>query len=202
MKKEAAKLLSNWWTSPDQMFIEHWLTPGRWGSVIELWHELDLPKIHLVMNLYVALTEESDQIRQEYERLFVGPGRVPCPPYEAVWQLERPRHEEGMVTGEATDAVSRLYASMGLHAQPGCPEFLDHVAIELEALAHAWSGRAGFMDAHHLLENHLAKWIPLFCESVVEDTKLDFYRILAVLTMESVQSWAEQSRLEVEGLFT
>lgn len=191
MREQAARLLSAWWTLPDSLSVTHWLQPGCQEATLKLWRELVLPGAEAVADLYAALVRERESLRQEYESLFVGPGPVPCPPYEAVWRTDRPRHEEGTVTGEATEEVLQLYASFGLKARSGSPELPDHVAVELEALAYAWETGASPTEVNTLAEFHLAGWIPSFCASVIEHTESDFYKVLATLTRQCVQTWAQ-----------
>ncbi|CAA7602589.1 Nitrate reductase delta subunit [Acididesulfobacillus acetoxydans] len=184
--------MSSWWTPPEVLAVADRLEPGREESARELWHELALPGEDILADLFAALTRERASLRQEYERLFVGPGPVPCPPYEAVWHTDRPRHEEGMVTGEATEEVLRLYASLGLRVRSGASELPDHLAIELEALAYAWKTGASTAEADLLLGAHLACWLPPFCASVIGRTELTFYKSLATLTLMCVQAWAAE----------
>jgi TorA maturation chaperone TorD len=178
----AAKLLSIWWSSPEVSLVD-FFSNEWWESVLEMWRELSLPEIEIIESLWrSAVSEGKDEIGQEYERLFVGPALVPCPPYEAMWQSDRPRHEQGMTTGEVTLSVGRLYADFGFCVKGDCNEFPDHVAIELEALAHVWQTDGGLSAAEVLSRDHLAKWLPQFCKTVADESRVNFYRILATLT--------------------
>ncbi len=79
----------------------------------------------------------TEELLDEYERLFVGPGRTPCPPYESLWLDGQPRLEQGRLMGAASVAVADLYRGLGLDVAAAAHELPDHVAIELEALAFA-----------------------------------------------------------------
>ena len=79
----------------------------------------------------------TEELLDEYERLFVGPGRTPCPPYESLWLGGQPRLEQGRLMGAASVAVADLYRGLGLDVAAAAHELPDHVAIELEALAFA-----------------------------------------------------------------
>ena len=47
----------------------------------------------------------STYLGKEHLRLFVGPGHVQCPPYEAVYRKDRPVMEKGLVMGPSTTDV-------------------------------------------------------------------------------------------------
>ncbi len=200
MNEVLAKLLSTWWCPPEPEFITAWLNPDLCNTVLELWQHNHLPEENKLQALFSDLNKEKDQIRFEYERLFVGPGHVPCPPYEALWQANRPKHEGGMVTGQATDMVRGLYADLGLRVQPHIRELPDHVAIEFEALALALETEQAPSKIYQFLVEHLEKWIPLLCASVMEHTELNYYRTLASLTLICVNTWSEQSKREFQTL--
>ena len=98
---------------------------------------------------------EPDALREEYERLLVGPGRVPCAPYESLWRGDQPRREQGRLMAACAAEVARLYADIGLRVRPDAHELPDHLVVEWEALAYAFEHEAA--DAAALLvRDHLA----------------------------------------------
>jgi TorA maturation chaperone TorD len=126
----------------------------------------------------------------EFERLFVGPGPVPCPPYESYWREDVPFLLRGTLMGPCTAGLVDLYAQLGLQLAPDAHELPDHVAVELEAMAVAESDPAGRDVAHALLEGHLAVWLPRFCGAVQAETVDEFYRCLAATT----RRWLDVAR--------
>ena len=118
----------------------------------------------------------------EFERLFVGPGPVPCPPYESYWRDDAPFLLRGSLMGPCTAALVDLYARVGMQLAPACAELPDHVAVELEALAVALADPSGRDVAAALLGEHLASWLPAFCSAVERETVEEHYRSLAVTT--------------------
>lgn len=121
----------------------------------------------------------------EYERLFVGPGHLPCPPYESVWRTDVAAYQRQSLMGPCVTDLYRLYAQLGI--DPSDAELPDHVAVELEALSYALSlpDGGGEPVAASLLTDHLGVWLPRWCQSVVEQSRLPFYAQLAQLT----QNW-------------
>lgn len=125
----------------------------------------------------------------EYTRLFVGPGRVPAPPYESVYT-----DPDGRVMGEAAVDALRRYRDAGLSLAPGVHELPDHVALLTEFMAHlceeeaaAWD-RGDAAEAERLLSlqasfltDHLVSWTPRFSARLASATDCELYLALARL---------------------
>lgn len=137
-------------------------------------------QVQPIRNLFSAAMSDGRELPMEYERLFVGPAAIPCPPYEAVWRKDRPKHEQGTVMGPSTSDVVGIYRELGLQFRREQMELADHLAIELEALAFAWT--SGEDAIAHRLSQRINFWIPDFCASVVENSRIEFYRGLAMIT--------------------
>jgi TorA maturation chaperone TorD len=134
----------------------------------------------------------------EYHRLFVGPARLPVPPYESVYR------EGWQVFGETTLDVKRRYAEAGYTLDPSFIELPDHVAVELafmallaEEEAKAWEAQdtaaasAWLARERTFLDDHLSRWLPAFCDRLLASTETSFYRRLAVELREFVTLDAE-----------
>lgn len=124
----------------------------------------------------------------EYNRLFVGPSRLPAPPWESVYLST-----EHVVFGEQTRAVRDFYSAFGLASRTQGSEPEDHVGLELEFAARLCQMaetrlRNGEDPETHLsalerfFREHLAAWVPRFCAAVENSTVLPFYRGLAQFT--------------------
>lgn len=149
-----ARSLASWWSRPNGDEVAGWDDPP--GPVDE-------------------------ELLDEYERLFVGPGRVPCPPYESLWRTDAPRREQGRLMAACAVEVARIYAQLGLRVRADAHELPDHLVVELEALAFALE--QGADDAAAALQReHLASWLPPFCARVEAETTHPFYRALAQRT--------------------
>ncbi len=124
----------------------------------------------------------SPALAEEYERLFVGPGPVPCPPYESYWREDVPSLLRGALMGPCTAELVVLYATLGLQVRRSAAELPDHVAVELEALSVAESRPDGAEVAAELVAGHLGVWLPVFCQAVLDAATHPHYRSLARTT--------------------
>ncbi len=175
----AALLLARWWSRPTLEELDTWtrLWPDAHAAALSL--ELD-PAV--VAQLQTAAEgANTERLADEYERLLVGPGRAPCPPYESLWRADVPDHERETLMGAAADAVQGVYRELGAVVRSDGHELPDHLLIELEALAYALDRGAG-ESAAALVRDHLAQWTPAFCAAVAGETDQPFYRALAALT--------------------
>jgi TorA maturation chaperone TorD len=176
----AAQLLACWWSRPVEEETAVWA--GAWSDAHLAGASLGRDRAE-VESLERAAACDMSQLVEEYERLFVGPGRVPCPPYEALWRDEGQRREQGRLMSTATAAVARLYRSLDLAVRHDAHELPDHVAVELEALAYALDTEGPDEQiAQELLTQHLLIWMLKLCAAVEEEAQLGFYRSLARLT--------------------
>jgi len=123
---------------------------------------------------------EGDADEAEFNRLFVGPGRLPAPPYESVW-----RSEDRLLMQAAAEGVRSVYLEYGV--QNTYPEPEDHLALELEFYAllqyRVLNGEAPHRHLaaqQRFWTEHLSTWVPAFCQAVEESTSSPFYRNLAV----------------------
>ena len=66
--------------------------------------------------------------------------------------------------------------------------------------AQAWEEKAGDGARHCLktqkrfLEEHLVKWVPHFCDEVIKNAEVSFYRELAKLTRSFIEFEGEEDR--------
>ena len=141
-----------------------------------------------VAGLLTALDEEDQEtLLSEYTRIFIGPNRLPAPPYASVY-LEPGRQ----VFGEVTEEVRRLYAEEGLDVSEGVHEPADHVALEfefaaflLEKAAQAWGdGSLGETErlvakARDFEVKYLRSWLPDLAASIDAAARTAFYRGVA-----------------------
>ena len=185
----AARLPALWWSRPVTDVTDEWE---------QTWSDGRAAAAALALGPHVAELEEAfraagrDALLDEYERLFVGPGRVPCQPYEALWRHDQPRREQGMLMGKASEEVLAVYRQLDLGVSADAHELPDHIAIEWEALSYAFEVGSAEAAAR-LLEDHLAVWTPSFCAAVARETEQPFYRSLAALTPPWVSGLIEAS---------
>ena len=185
----AAELLAHWWSRPTPGELFTWLSAGGLEAQVSA---------SLAADDGVPLAEAAANetgLLDEYERLFIGPGPVPCPPYESYWREDVPIDIRRSLMGPCTAELDLLYHELGLELEPTSGELPDHVAVELEALAYALR-RGEYGVAETLLSSHLRHFLPRLCRAVGRDAGNEFYRGLAVRTL----SWLGALGREVNAL--
>ena len=129
-----------------------------------------------------------EDLRWDYTRLFIGPFKLPCPPWESVY-----RSQARLLMQDAADDVRRVYAAVGLSVE-ATGMMPDHVGVELHFLA-LLSETADSNDDPHseiarlkqaFLNDHLLQWIPQFAADMEAAAETDFYRALARVTVEAL----------------
>ncbi|MBI4785625.1 MAG: molecular chaperone TorD family protein [Chloroflexi bacterium] len=144
--------------------------------------------------------EAFDNLRADYTRLFIGPGKVLTPPWESV-QFS----EERLTFQEQTLQVRGWYQRFGLAAEKLYAEPDDHIGLELEFVAQlARLGLAALeendqtkfkqlLDGQRgFLSEHLLKWGPAWCSQVADQAQTDFYRGIALLTRGALAEISNQ----------
>lgn len=139
--------------------------------------------------------QDFDELRSDYTRLFIGPGKVLAPPWESVYHSE-----ERLVFQEQTLKVRAWYRRFGLEAEKIHNEPDDHIGLELFFLAHLASLGLEAIEKQdeealnrtlqaqrQFLREHPLKWARLWCELVDEYARTDFYHGLALLTWGALQ---------------
>jgi TorA maturation chaperone TorD len=176
----AVDLLSHFWSRPLPHEVEKWLEAR---DLVAETHRL-ISSDSADEPLRVPDGEESLALLDEFERLFVGPGQVPCPPYESFWREDVPVDIRRTLMGPCTAELKELYHELGLQVSSGAGELPDHVAIELEALAYALSRGPTEPVARRIFEEHLAVFLPRLCRGVAHNAEMSFYRDLAAVTLD------------------
>ncbi len=169
-----AVLLTRWWSQPTNAERAAW--DAVWDDARGAAESLGLDVAPLDRLRTAAGAADPEFLLEEYERLFEGPGRVPCAPYESLWHADT--REQGSLMGAPAEAMSAIYRRIGLEVD--CHELPDHLLLECEALACALERDPA--AARELLEDHLGAWIEPFCTAVIAATEEPFYVMLAALT--------------------
>ncbi|MFQ6126871.1 MAG: molecular chaperone [Candidatus Heimdallarchaeota archaeon] len=187
---------------PDRNFVKILMGKNFNVHLASLSHSADLPEemrdgIKIVEDFIErskdkSLEELRDGLAVEHTRLFRGVKRLygPPPPYESVYV------EKGLVMGESTAKVKKKYAEAGISLADDLKgEPPDYIGFELDFIrylcseeAEAWRESRRDVALKYLnmesrfLYEHLMRWVPKFCDIVVDETKLDFYRGMAKIT--------------------
>ncbi|MFP7296574.1 molecular chaperone [Neobacillus niacini] len=135
--------------------------------------------------------EKIKLLKEEYNRLFIGPNPLPAPLWESVY-LSR----EYLLFEEVTLEVRNCYRQYGLSFIRESNEPDDHIVIELEFLSYLIQKildcedvetRKLLLDDHYsFLNNHLLKWCLTFCELLSKSTSFSLYQGAALLLEEYI----------------
>ena len=150
-----------------------------------------------------------ENLSVEYTRLFLGPGKH-ISPHESVHH-ERDDSDWGALWGASTVDVKKFIESLGLEYKETDRSIPDHISVELEMMqkviakeAEEWN-KKGQKEAQHyvkiekmFMEDHIMKWVPQFCDKVIAEAELSFYREMAELT----KSFLALEKEEINGLLS
>lgn len=134
-----------------------------------------------------------EELAIEYTRLFVGPGKH-ISPHESVHH-ERGDGDWGTLWGKSTIEVKQFIEASGLEYKSDYHGIPDHISVELEFMQEAVKSEEQALKEQdkdgaayclsmekQFIEEHLSKWIPLFCDKVIAEAELSFYKEIARLT--------------------
>lgn len=133
-------------------------------------------------------------IKIEYARLFLGPKKPIASPYESVYTSCR-----SQIFGESATAVKKQYEEMGLKIQSKAHIPEDFIGYELEFMYYLSYFTVTLYDdknfekindiikyQQRFLEEHLKNWIEKFTSNIVENTKMEYFKVLGNFTKEFI----------------
>jgi TorA maturation chaperone TorD len=144
-----------------------------------------------------AASDYSDnELLVEYARLFVGPFKTSAPPYSSIYLGSK-----DTIFSEETIWVIQFYRSAGLDFNIDIHDLPDHIAVESEFIYYLIfhevqqleeNNQAEARQFHNLqsqfIFQHFNKWVPAFCEAIINESKNDYFRYLAIC----LKSFAEK----------
>lgn len=144
--------------------------------------------------------DQINQERNEYKRLFTGPGPLVAPAWESYY-----RSKEQLLFEECNYEIRKQYHHFGLQNIRENNEPDDHLLLELEFMiyladlsiqkCHTSEVIDLVLSQIHLLENHLSIWVPYFCRRIIENTTSHLY-LGAAIMLEDFISFDLQSLIE------
>ncbi|BAS26234.1 TorD/DmsD family molecular chaperone [Limnochorda pilosa] len=189
---------------PDEGFIRELSRRGAFDTFLFAEEsdavEVAARRVASALSELESLGDEGFQaVRWDYTRLFVGPERLPAPPWESAYLTE-----ERLLFQESTLEVRRAYGKYGLVTRNYPHEADDHLGFELEFMAHlsrlaregvakpTEAGRPApeqvLADQAAFLREHLQRWVPAFAADVEARASTVFYRGLACLLKSFLQA--------------
>lgn len=147
-----------------------------------------------------------DDLKKDYQQLFIGPHSLPAPPWESVYLSV-----EHLVFESQTTAVRQFYARYGLEVEKLYKEPDDHFGLEMAFLAHLSALglealhrgddeglRLILDDQRAFLADHLLLWAPDFLQRVIAHARTDYFRGAAYLALGTLGEAARRRDLAVD----
>lgn len=131
--------------------------------------------------------DDLDSLEFEYNRLFVGPGKLLAPPYEGAY-----RNAERLLMQEETMAVRTFYRRCGVAVKRESAIPDDHLGFELEFVSYLLfhmirsdknpDVRKRLQGLYgEFFRQHLCQWVYLHCQDVLAHAKNRLCRDMAIL---------------------
>jgi TorA maturation chaperone TorD len=135
-----------------------------------------------------ASEQTMEDLLWDYTRLFIGPYKLPCPPWESVYTSQKK-----LMMQDAADEVRGAYAGLGL-ALDDAGVMPDHIGAELNFLALACERMAGRPGSSSdcarigaaFLNDHLLNWVPQFSADMEIAAETPLYKALAKTTRSAL----------------
>lgn len=140
-----------------------------------------------------ALTENQAQANhEEFNRLFVGPYRLPAPAWASVYT-----DPEGVIFGNATLGVRQWMRDNQVKMTLPNNEPEDHFGLMLMMLSWATTHDVSEEAICVFLQEHLLSWAPYFLKLFAASTQNPLYQGAAQLALATLQDWIDRFQLEV-----
>ena len=124
--------------------------------------------------------ESGDDIRRDFDSLFVSPGGK-LQPLESLY-VARENASPG--------PVSDFYEKAGLTMDEEFEYIPDHISLEFLFLSYLIeTGRLDLQE--HFLEEHIMNWVPYYCGEVIKQAGTVFYKEIAEITRDFVTNESE-----------
>lgn len=152
----------------------------------------------------IPFEELLDALRLDYTRLFIGPDKLPTPPWESVYMSQ-----DRLLFQKQTMQVRRAYRKFGYIPSNHPHEADDHLGLELDFMFRLASRTKEDIDQEKFdsalnllkdqssfLDDHLLKWAPRFAEDVLDAADTPFCQGMAKI----LQGYLEQDRKVIDEL--
>ena len=144
----------------------------------------DLDEGVTLLNKYMQKSKNAgdvyEKIRGEYTRLFIGPGRLPAPPYESMYR-------DNKMHGPSLLELKQFYREVGVERHDYAePE--DNIAFELRFMNYLGEkmlqeNMKKYLELQkRFMSEHLLKWVPVFCDDLFASDLSDLYKGIAKFT--------------------
>lgn len=150
------------------------------------------PDIDALANrLADAFREEKTPLQETWQRLFIGPDRLPAPPWGSVWL-----DPDNVLFGDSLLALREWMRARGIAYQATQNEPEDHIGTLL--MLAAWCAESGQQQAlDELLAWHMMPWIPRFLAVFNQQANSPVYQAIGELTALTLHAWQAASLIPV-----
>ncbi len=180
----ACRLLSNMYLcKPNRETLKRWreLLSDNSSEILS-----DLRKA--LYDIDIDADDELEKVLWEYTRLFIGPYKLPCPPWESVYTSPKK-----LVMQEAHDEVRNYYRKAGLTINNN-DIMPDHIGAELNFMAlllgncrpKTLRSKHAVVTIEDFLDDHILKWVPEFTRDMENASETQLYKALAAATRNLV----------------
>ena len=170
---------------PTEAFVKELRGPRLSGAFSEM-------DVELGEKFYnEPVPEVQEALVLEFTRLFIGPGGH-ISAHESIFA--EVDGSSGGLWGTKTVEVKKFIETTGLDYEPEFTGLPDHISVELEFMQKltAWEAAKWIQEDRKsaeyclsvqrmFLERHLFCWLPQFCDAVMVQAELPFYRAMAEL---------------------
>jgi TorA maturation chaperone TorD len=149
-------------------------------------------------------------VQSEYVRLFDY--RPVCPSFESFFlkSSSKVANTKNKNPAKMQIAIEEFYRDYGIKPANYGEQPPDHITTELEFMYYlcfcegeAKSNQEEVIEyitaQSNFMQDHLILWVPKFCEIIENSTRLDFYRLLSVITRNVVSRDASYLHSKMEG---
>ncbi|MHC6180300.1 TorD/DmsD family molecular chaperone [Clostridium sp. JNZ X4-2] len=139
-----------------------------------------------------------EELSEDYQRLFIGPGHILAPMWESVYESK-----DRLIFGKSELSVRRFYGEFGLGVSPKEPA--DHLAFELFFMARLCDVKMhddlqnivkALSAMEKFLKDHLCKWVPVWRECVNSSAKTRFWIEFSNMT----EGWIMDNLKEIKEI--
>jgi len=146
-----------------------------------------------------------EDLAVEYTRLFLGPGKH-ISPHESIHH-DTGDGDWGQFWGRSTVEIKKFVETSGLEFKSDYKGLPDHISVELEFMQLAAKREMQALEEKDndgllyclkmekmFIEEHLVEWVPIFCDKIISEAELSFYREIAKVT----KNFMEFEKKEIE----
>lgn len=136
---------------------------------------------------------QDETLHEAFARLFVGPNRLPAPPWGSVYT-----DPESVIFGNLTLDVRAWMRANGVKVNLPSRQPEDQFGLMLTLFSWAARNEVSEEALRELIERHLMPWAPRFLELLGARAEGTFYEGLAALAAVTLDTWTEAFDLEPE----